>query len=70
MGLDTYNHRYFSPTPGNKWRDPATVLSVVDLVRKELNRPDVPSPFSPTLEQAVLPQVDDGREACRELLEY
>jgi pyruvate/2-oxoglutarate/acetoin dehydrogenase E1 component len=32
--------------------------------------PDVPIPFSPTLEQAVLPQVDDLREACRELLEY
>src|ERR1044072_381047 len=32
--------------------------------------PDVPIPFSPALEQAVLPQVDDVREACRELLEY
>jgi pyruvate/2-oxoglutarate/acetoin dehydrogenase E1 component len=32
--------------------------------------PDVPIPFSPTLEQAVLPQVDDVREAVRELLEY
>ena len=32
--------------------------------------PDVPIPFSPTLEQAVLPQVEDVREACRELLEY
>jgi len=32
--------------------------------------PDVPIPFSPPLEQAVLPQVDDIREACRELLEY
>ena len=32
--------------------------------------PDVPIPFSPPLEQAVLPQVDDVREACRELLEY
>jgi len=32
--------------------------------------PDVPIPFSPTLEQAVLPQIDDVREACRELLEY
>ena len=32
--------------------------------------PDVPIPFSPTLEQSVLPQVDDVREACRELLEY
>jgi pyruvate/2-oxoglutarate/acetoin dehydrogenase E1 component len=32
--------------------------------------PDVPIPFSPTLEQSVLPQVDDVREAVRELLDY
>jgi 2-oxoisovalerate dehydrogenase E1 component beta subunit len=32
--------------------------------------PDVPIPFSPPLEQAVLPQVDDVREAVRELLAY
>jgi pyruvate/2-oxoglutarate/acetoin dehydrogenase E1 component len=32
--------------------------------------PDIPIPFSPPLEQATLPQVDDVREACRELLEY
>jgi pyruvate/2-oxoglutarate/acetoin dehydrogenase E1 component len=32
--------------------------------------PDVPIPFSPPLEQAVLPQVDQVKEACRELLEY
>jgi pyruvate/2-oxoglutarate/acetoin dehydrogenase E1 component len=32
--------------------------------------PDVPIPFSPPLEQAVLPNVDRVREACRELLEY
>jgi pyruvate/2-oxoglutarate/acetoin dehydrogenase E1 component len=32
--------------------------------------PDVPIPYSPTLEQAVLPQVDDIKEACRELLGY
>ena len=35
-----------------------------------VSTPDVPIPFSPTLEQAVLPQVDDVREAVRELLEY
>jgi 2-oxoisovalerate dehydrogenase E1 component beta subunit len=35
-----------------------------------VSTPDVPIPFSPPLEQAVLPQVDDVREACRELLEY
>ena len=32
--------------------------------------PDVPVPFSPPLERAVLPQADDIREACRELLAY
>ena len=32
--------------------------------------PDVPIPFSPPLEQAVLPSVDRVREACRELLTY
>jgi pyruvate/2-oxoglutarate/acetoin dehydrogenase E1 component len=32
--------------------------------------PDVPIPFSPPLEQAVLPGVDRVKEACRELLEY
>jgi pyruvate/2-oxoglutarate/acetoin dehydrogenase E1 component len=31
---------------------------------------DTPIPFSPPLERAVLPQVDDVREACRELLAY
>jgi pyruvate/2-oxoglutarate/acetoin dehydrogenase E1 component len=35
-----------------------------------VSSPDVPIPFSPPLEQAVLPQVDDVREACRELLAY
>jgi len=32
--------------------------------------PDVPIPFSPPLEQAVLPQAHDIEEACRELLAY
>lgn len=32
--------------------------------------PDVPIPFSPPLERAVLPQVNDVKEACRELLAY
>jgi 2-oxoisovalerate dehydrogenase E1 component beta subunit len=32
--------------------------------------PDVPIPFSPPLEQALLPSVDRVKEACRELLEY
>ncbi len=32
--------------------------------------PDVPIPFSPSLEQAVLPGVERVREACRDLLAY
>ncbi len=32
--------------------------------------PDVPIPFSPPLERAVLPSVERVREACRELLAY
>ena len=32
--------------------------------------PDVPIPFSPPLEGAVLPNVERVREACRELLAY
>ncbi len=32
--------------------------------------PDVPIPFAPVLERAALPQSDDIRKACRELLAY
>jgi 2-oxoisovalerate dehydrogenase E1 component beta subunit len=32
--------------------------------------PDVPIPFSPPLEQALLPSIDRVKEAARELLEY
>jgi pyruvate/2-oxoglutarate/acetoin dehydrogenase E1 component len=32
--------------------------------------PDVPIPFSPPLEAAVLPSIDRVKEACRELLAY
>jgi pyruvate/2-oxoglutarate/acetoin dehydrogenase E1 component len=35
-----------------------------------MTAPDVPIPFSPPLEQAVLPQLEDLKEACRELLAY
>jgi len=35
-----------------------------------VSTPDVPIPFSPSLEQAVLPSVERVREACRELLAY
>jgi pyruvate/2-oxoglutarate/acetoin dehydrogenase E1 component len=35
-----------------------------------LTTPDVPIPFSPPLEQRVLPQLDDVKKACSELLAY
>jgi pyruvate/2-oxoglutarate/acetoin dehydrogenase E1 component len=35
-----------------------------------LTTADVPIPFSPPLERAVLPQVEDVKEGCRELLAY
>jgi pyruvate/2-oxoglutarate/acetoin dehydrogenase E1 component len=37
---------------------------------RRLTASDVPIPFSPPLEQAILPQPDDMKEACRELLAY
>jgi 2-oxoisovalerate dehydrogenase E1 component beta subunit len=42
----------------------------LDAPVRRLTTPDVPIPFSPPLEQAVLPQLDDLKEACRELLAY
>ena len=42
----------------------------LDAPVRRLTAPDVPIPFSPPLEQAVLPQIDDMKEACSELLEY
>ena len=42
----------------------------LDAPVRRLTPPDVPIPFSPSLEQAVLPQLDDMKEACRELLAY
>jgi 2-oxoisovalerate dehydrogenase E1 component beta subunit len=42
----------------------------LDAPVRRLTTPDVPIPFSPTLEQAVLPQLEDMKEACRELLAY
>ncbi|MBS1861936.1 MAG: alpha-ketoacid dehydrogenase subunit beta [Actinobacteria bacterium] len=37
---------------------------------RRLTAPDLPIPFSPPLEGAVLPQLDQMKEACRELLAY
>jgi pyruvate/2-oxoglutarate/acetoin dehydrogenase E1 component len=45
-------------------------FEVLDAPIRRLTTPDVPIPFSPPLEQAVLPQLDDLKEACRELLAY
>ena len=42
----------------------------LDAPVRRLTAPDVPIPFSPPLEQAVLPQPDDMKEAIRELLNY
>jgi 2-oxoisovalerate dehydrogenase E1 component beta subunit len=42
----------------------------LDAPVRRLTAPDIPIPFSPPLEQAVLPQLDDMMEACRELLAY
>jgi pyruvate/2-oxoglutarate/acetoin dehydrogenase E1 component len=42
----------------------------LDAPVRRLTAPDVPIPFSPPLEQAALPQLDDMKEACRELLAY
>jgi pyruvate/2-oxoglutarate/acetoin dehydrogenase E1 component len=42
----------------------------LDAPVRRLTTPDVPIPFSPPLEQNVLPQLEDMKEACRELLAY
>ena len=42
----------------------------LDAPVRRLTAADVPIPFSPPLEQAVLPQLDDMKEACDELLRY
>ena len=42
----------------------------LDAPVRRLTAGDTPIPFSPPLEQAVLPQLDDMKEACRELIDY
>ena len=46
----------------------AEAFEDLDAPVRRLTAPDVPIPFSPPLEQAVLPQLDDMKEACDELL--
>jgi len=48
----------------------AEAFEDLDAPVRRLTAADVPIPFSPPLEQAVLPQLDDMKEACRELLAY
>jgi len=48
----------------------AEAFEDLDAPVRRLTAPNVPIPFSPPLEQAVLPQLDDMKEACRELLAY
>ncbi|HET8592860.1 MAG TPA: alpha-ketoacid dehydrogenase subunit beta [Solirubrobacterales bacterium] len=42
----------------------------LDAPVRRLTAPDVPIPFSPPLERRVLPQLEDMREAMRDLLAY
>jgi len=48
----------------------AEAFEDLDAPIRRLTAPDVPIPFSPPLEQEVLPQLDDMKEACHELLAY
>jgi 2-oxoisovalerate dehydrogenase E1 component beta subunit len=48
----------------------AEAFEDLDAPVRRLTAADVPIPFSPPLEQAVLPQLDDMKEACDELLKY
>jgi 2-oxoisovalerate dehydrogenase E1 component beta subunit len=48
----------------------AEAFEDLDAPIRRLTAPDVPVPFSPPLEQAVLPQLDDMKEAMDELLRY
>jgi pyruvate/2-oxoglutarate/acetoin dehydrogenase E1 component len=42
----------------------------LDAPVQRLTAPDVPIPFSPPLEQSVLPGLEQMKEACRELIAY
>ncbi len=48
----------------------AEAFEDLDAPVRRLTAADVPIPFSPPLEQAVLPQLEDMKEACDELLRY
>ena len=48
----------------------AEAFEDLDAPVRRLTAADVPIPFSPPLEQEILPQLEDMKEACRELLSY
>ena len=48
----------------------AEAFEDLDAPVRRLTAPDVPIPFSPPLEQAVLPGLEQMKEACRELIAY
>jgi 2-oxoisovalerate dehydrogenase E1 component beta subunit len=48
----------------------AEAFEDLDAPIRRLTAPDVPIPFSPPLEAAVLPRLDEMKEACHELLAY
>jgi pyruvate/2-oxoglutarate/acetoin dehydrogenase E1 component len=48
----------------------AEAFEDLDAPVRRLTAADVPIPFSPPLERAILPQPDDMKEACDELLAY
>ena len=48
----------------------AEAFEDLDAPVRRLTAPDVPIPFSPPLERAVLPQLEDMKEAMDELLKY
>jgi pyruvate/2-oxoglutarate/acetoin dehydrogenase E1 component len=48
----------------------AEAFEDLDAPVRRLTAPDVPIPFSPPLERAALPQLDDMKEAIDELLRY
>jgi len=48
----------------------AEAFEDLDAPVRRLTAADSPIPFSPPLEQAILPQLDDMKEACSELLAY
>jgi pyruvate/2-oxoglutarate/acetoin dehydrogenase E1 component len=48
----------------------AEAFENLDAPVRRLTAADVPIPFSPPLEQEILPQLEDMKEACDELLKY